>query len=154
MATAADILGLNRKPTVARQWSAHYQQLCAERDRLLARDCSAPTGSQTKLDDLTDAATEESQRNLDLVAASSTHEILFEVVQAIRRIEKGGYGVCELTGEPIEAARLDAIPWARYSLVGQHQLERDGLGQRVAIPALRAVGEAADSDTEAEDETE
>ena len=154
MATAADILGLNHKPRVARQWSGHYQRLCAQRDSLLARDCSAPPASPTKLDDLTDAASEESQRDLSLVAANSTHEILFEVVQAIRRIERGGYGVCELTGEPIEPERLDAIPWARYSLRGQSELEREGFGRKVGLPALRAATEEDLTEPEGAQDTE
>ena len=154
MATAADILGLNRKPAIARQWATHYRQLCTERDRLVARDCSAPPASPTKLDDLTDAATEASQRDLSLVAASSTHDILFEVVQAIRRIERGGYGVCELTGDPIEAERLEAIPWTRYSLRGQKELEQDGLDRKVALPALRENAEVEPSEEETEGEEE
>lgn len=141
MATAADILGLNRKPAISREWAAHYRQLCAERDRLVARDCSAPPAAPTKLDDLTDAATEEFQRDLSLVAARSTQTILVEVVQAIRRIERGAYGICELTGEPIELERLQAIPWARYSLRGQQELEHQGLSQRVALPALEEAPE-------------
>lgn len=156
MATAADILGLNHKPKVARQWSGHYQRLCAQRERLLARDFSAPPASPTKLDDLTDAATEESQRDLSLVAANSTHEILLEVVQAIRRIEGGAYGICELTGEPIEPERLEAIPWARYSLRGQSELEREGFGRKVGLPALRAAteGDLAEIEAQEEEETE
>jgi RNA polymerase-binding transcription factor DksA len=154
MATAADILGLNRKPTIAREWAAHYRQLCAERDRLVARDCSAPPAAPTKLDDLTDAATEASERDLTLVAANSTHDILFEVVQAIRRIERGAYGMCELTGDPIEAERLEAIPWTRFSLRGQTELERDGLGHKIALPALRANEEVELAEQEGEEEEE
>ncbi len=156
MATAAEILGLNRKPTVARKWSAQYHKLCTERDRLLERDCSATPPPPTKMDDMADAATEEWQRNLSLMAAGSTNAILFEVVDAIRRIERGAYGVCELTGQPIEAERLEAIPWARYSLSGQNELEREGLSQRVTLPALRVVVEvdAAATEDDAEAETE
>ena len=43
---------------------------------------------------------------------------LFEIEQALARIENGTYGVCEETAEPIERARLLAIPWTRLSIEG------------------------------------
>jgi len=56
MATAADILGLNRTLKIAARWAKHLEWLSAERDRLLARDCSAPETSMAKMDDPGDAA--------------------------------------------------------------------------------------------------
>src|SRR6266566_3596350 len=91
MATAADILGLKRKSNIPARWAKHYEQLCAERDKLLARDCSAPEFPAVKLDDLTDAACEESQRSLSLVAATATQATIFEVLAALNRIERGTY---------------------------------------------------------------
>src|SRR6266853_878878 len=88
MATAADILGVSSHSKIPRRWCDHYQRLCEERDRLMARDCSTCEGSRVKLDDLTDAASEESQRSLSLVAASATQNTIFEVLAAIRRIER------------------------------------------------------------------
>src|SRR5689334_5934186 len=108
MATAAEILGTRRNGKIAKQWGEHYRALCAKRDRLLARDCSAAETSPIKVDDLADAASDESEANLSLVAASATKDTIFEVLAAIRRIERGTYGTCELTGEPIEAERLHA----------------------------------------------
>ena len=43
---------------------------------------------------------------------------LLEIESALMRIEKGIYGLCEETDEPIEPARLIAIPWTRYSIEG------------------------------------
>ncbi len=43
---------------------------------------------------------------------------LMEIELALGRIEKGSYGVCEETDEPIEADRLLAIPWTRLSIEG------------------------------------
>ena len=48
---------------------------------------------------------------------------LAEVKDAIDRIFKGTYGVCELTRKPIALERLSAIPYTRYSLEGQRQAE-------------------------------
>lgn len=41
-------------------------------------------------------------------------KILIEVDLALNRIENNTYGICEMNGEPIPKARLEAIPWARY----------------------------------------
>lgn len=46
---------------------------------------------------------------------------LDEVVSAIGRVESGTYGLCIVDGQPIDPARLDAIPWAEYCL--EHQPE-------------------------------
>lgn len=155
MATSADILGLNRKSKIPSRWAKHYEQLCAERDKLLARDCSAVEFPAVKLDDLTDAASEESQRSLTLVAATATQATIFEVLAALNRIERGTYGICEMTGQPIENERLEVIPWTRYSFTGQHELEKAGLNRKHSLPSLLSLaeGEAAGED-EAEGEEE
>jgi len=114
----------------------------------MARDRSSPTASSAKMDDLTDAAAEESQRNLSLVAAGATQDMLAEVLAALHRIERGTYGICEITGEPIEAGRLKAIPWARYSLQGQNELERNGFGRKHVVPALESLRETVAVDGE------
>ena len=145
--TAADILGLNRKAKIPSRWLKHYQELCAERDRLRQRDLSAAEASTVKLDDISDAAADESQRGLSYVTGSATQDIIFEVVAAIQRIEGGTYGICELTGEPIEAERLRAIPWARYSFAGQHQVERSESLRRIALPSLELLN-GADAEVE------
>jgi len=143
MATAADILGLNRNSKVPARWGRHYQWLCAERERLFARDCSPTEVSSVKMDNLGEAAAEESQRCLSLVAACATQANIVDVLDAIRRIERGTYGICELTGKPIEAERLRAIPWARYSIRGQNELEKTGFGRKHGLPALESLSEAA-----------
>ena len=142
MATAADILGFHRTPHVPARWAKLYQHLCAIRDRLTQRDCAVPATSHAKLDDLGDAATEDAETSLSFAAASATHEMLGEVEGAIRRIEKGTFGFCESTGLPIEPERLKAIPWARYSLQGQTELENEGLARRPGLPSLQLLSEA------------
>jgi len=157
MATAADILGASKHSKIPVKWSKHYQRLCQERDRLMARDCSPHETSRAKLDDLTDAAAEESERSLSLVAASATQNTIFEVLSAIRRIERGTYGLCEVTGKPIETERLQAIPWTRYSFHGQNDLEKGGFGRRHSLPSLQSLSEAGfseEEDAEQNDEQE
>ena len=80
------------------------------------------------------------------MAAKATQASLVDVVDAIRRIERGTYGICEITGKPIEAARLRAIPWTRYSIEGQKELERAGFGHKRALPTLERVSGASSAD--------
>lgn len=51
------------------------------------------------------------------------YQQLFEIEMALARIEKGIYGVCEETEEPIESERLLAIPWTRLSIEGAEMRE-------------------------------
>src|SRR5215469_5132122 len=139
MSTAADILSSNRRPKIPVHWQLHHRHLCLERDRLMARDCSAPAISLAKLDDMGDAATEESDRCLSLVASTATQDLIFEVLAALRRLERGTYGICEITGKPIEPARLEALPWARYSLEGQQDLEKNGLVRKASLPTVSSL---------------
>ena len=101
-----------------------------------------------KMDDPGDAAAEESQRCLALVSASATQASIVDVLEAIRRIERGTYGICEMTGQPIEAERLRAIPWARYSIQGQQEAEKAGFGRRHTLPTLQSLTEAAANEDE------
>jgi RNA polymerase-binding transcription factor DksA len=93
------------------------------------------------MDELADAGAEETLQGMSIVSAAATAEVLHEVLDALRRIERGSYGICEITGEPIEAERLGAIPWARYSFAGQDDLEKGGFGRKLGLPSLETVRE-------------
>ncbi|PIP89363.1 MAG: RNA polymerase-binding protein DksA [Bdellovibrionales bacterium CG12_big_fil_rev_8_21_14_0_65_38_15] len=56
---------------------------------------------------------------------------LREIDVALRKIDEGTYGYCEVTEEPIEMKRLEKMPWARLSLEAAEELERKQ-GFRVA----------------------
>ncbi len=58
-------------------------------------------------------------------------ERLVEIEQALFRIEKGTYGVCEETEEPIEEGRLAAIPWTRLSIEGAEI--RESMNKKFAL---------------------
>ena len=81
---------------------------------------------------------------------------MFEIEEAIKRIEKDTYGTCEITGKPIPKARLDAIPWARFTVEAQAQLEKEGalrqrrLGQLGSVDASASV-DVSDDDDEPEE---
>jgi RNA polymerase-binding transcription factor DksA len=149
VATTADILGTAGASRTPAKWREHYERLTNERDRLMQRDLSPPTTFNARMDDPADAAADESQTSLSLVAAGATQDTLAEILDALHRIDRGTYGICEITGEPIEAERLQAIPWARYSLQGQNELEKNGLGRKHGLPpveSIREVVQAEDGD--------
>jgi RNA polymerase-binding transcription factor DksA len=73
---------------------------------------------------MADAATDSFDRDLVLGLASFEQEGLYEIDAALKRMEDGTYGICELTGKPIAWERLKAIPWTRFSLEAENQLER------------------------------
>ena len=49
---------------------------------------------------------------------------LRDIDDALRRLDDGTYGICEECGKPIDEARLEAVPWARYCVVDQARVER------------------------------
>ena len=71
-----------------------------------------------------DAATDAFDRDFALSLVSSEQDALYEVEEAIQRIKLGKYGLCEVTGEPIAAERLEAVPFTRFSLEGQAEYEK------------------------------
>ena len=73
---------------------------------------------------MADAGTDTFDRDFALSLVSNEQEALAEIDAAIVRIQGGTYGVCELTGKPISKERLLAVPFARYSVESQAEVER------------------------------
>jgi len=72
---------------------------------------------------MADVATDMYDREFTLGLASTDRELLFEVVEALGRIQDGTYGACVQCKKPIPATRLKAIPHARTCLKCQKSLE-------------------------------
>ena len=49
---------------------------------------------------------------------------LEDIDDALRKLDEGTYGICEECGKPIDEARMEAVPWARYCVVDQARLEK------------------------------
>jgi len=73
-----------------------------------------------------DAATDSFDRDLACSLLAMEENALSEIDAALQRIHEGRYGVCELTGKLIPRQRLEAIPWARYTVKAQAEIERTG----------------------------
>ncbi len=74
--------------------------------------------------DVADRASEETDRALELRTRDRQRKLIAKIDSALRRIDEGEYGYCEVTGEPISLKRLDARPIATMSLEAQERHER------------------------------
>lgn len=74
--------------------------------------------------DVADRASEETDRALELRTRDRQRKLVAKIESALRRIDEGEYGYCEVTGEPISLRRLDARPIATMSLEAQERHER------------------------------
>ncbi len=137
---------------VKAEWQKYYENLLDLHARLRDQMSGLAKESQAEMESYSlhmgDSGTDNFDRDLALGLLSSDQDALYEIEEALKRIEKGTYGVCELTGKPIPRARLDAIPWARFTIEARMQLEKEGALKQRRIGALGSVetGSSVDSD--------
>lgn len=90
-----------------------------------SRDTIEGMKDQTRnIPDVADRASEETDRSLELRTRDRERKLVSKIDAALRRIDEGEYGYCEMTGEPISLKRLDARPIATMSLEAQERHER------------------------------
>jgi len=81
-------------------------------------------GNTRNIPDVADRASEETDRALELRTRDRQRKLVAKIDAALRRIDEGEYGYCDVTGEPISLKRLDARPIATMSLEAQERHER------------------------------
>ena len=91
---------------------------------------SAGTLQQLQVDslrepDLTDRASSETDWSIELRTRDRQRKLISKIDAALRRIEEGEYGYCEVTGEPISLGRLEARPIATMTVEAQERHERN-----------------------------
>jgi DnaK suppressor protein len=74
--------------------------------------------------DVTDRASSETDWSIELRTRDRQRKLISKIDSALRRIETGEYGFCEVTGEPISLARLEARPIATMTVEAQERHER------------------------------
>jgi DnaK suppressor protein len=163
-ATAAAILGTgsphgrNGKPKIKQEWSKFYQNLLDLRERLLAQMSGLAKESAEEMASyslhMADSGTDNFDRDFALSLLSSDQDAIYEIEEALKRIEKNTYGVCELTGKQIPKARLEAIPWTRFTVEAQAQLEREGALRQRRLGALGSVDSSGGVEIDDDDEAE
>jgi len=100
-----------------------------------------------------DAGSDAYDRDFALSLLSKEQDALYEINEAIKRIDLGSYGICEMTGKPVNEERLEALPFTRYTREAQEMIERDQLGGRNRRVPVRSVF-GLDDEEEGDDDDE
>ena len=98
-----------------------------------------------------DAGSDAYDRDFALSLLSQEQDALYEIDQALKRIELGTYGICEMSGKPIPHTRLEAIPFARFTVECQSQLEKQNKASRVRQSVTSLFGLTEEEGGEAEE---
>jgi len=164
-ATAAAILGLSapsshrelkREARINPEWSKYQEHLLDLREGLLHQMTGLAAESAEEMPGyslhMADSGTDNFDRDFALSLLSSDQDALYEIEEALKRLEKNTYGICEITGKPIPKARLQAIPWTRFTVEAQAQLEEDGAVKQRRLGALGTVDSTAAVEVEEEEE--
>jgi RNA polymerase-binding transcription factor DksA len=166
LATAAAILGRlpatqaksrrNGDVKIKAEWQVFYDRLLELRDQLMRQMNGLAKESAQEMAGyslhMADSGTDNFDRDFALSLLSSDQDAIYEIEEALKRIEKNTYGVCELTNKPIPRARLEAIPWTRFTVQAQAQLERDGALRQRRLGALGSVDSVGVTEVEADDD--
>lgn len=71
-----------------------------------------------------DQGTDDFDRTISLEVTSREYSLLKQIDRALEKITDGTYGICDITGEEIPVARLDAVPYATMTVKAQEQVEK------------------------------
>lgn len=71
-----------------------------------------------------DQGTDDFDRTISLEVTSKEYGILRQIERALEKMEEGTYGKCDVSGEEIPKARLDAVPYATMTVKSQDKLEK------------------------------
>jgi RNA polymerase-binding transcription factor DksA len=164
-ATSAAILGRpmakarsasDQPKNIKAEWQKYYSRLIELREQLLHQMNGLAKESAQEMAGyslhMADSGTDNFDRDFALSLLSSDQDAVYEIEEALKRIEKKTYGVCELTGKPIPRARLEAIPWTRFTVDAQAQLEKDGALRQRRLGALGTIDNAGVTEVETDEE--
>lgn len=152
VAAKADVVA--REKSIRGKWKKQYQRLAELRERFISKREALVKDAREEQPAYSlhtaDAGTDNYDRDWALSMLSQEQDALYEIEEAMNRIRKGTYGICELTGKPISAARLAAIPWTRFSAEAERDLEETGKIKRTHLGERRSVFEPEKVGTESE----
>ena len=145
----------NGAPKIKPEWSKYYNILLDLRERLRNQMAGLAKESAEQLAGyslhMADSGTDNFDRDFALSLLSSDQDAVYEIEEALKRIERQTYGVCELTGKTIPKARLDAIPWTRFTVEAQMQLEKEGALRSRRLGSLGTVDSVGGVEIEDDD---
>ena len=99
-----------------------------------------------------DAGSDAYDRDFALSLLSQEQDALYEIEEALKRIDARTYGVCEMSGKSIPHARLEAIPFARYTVECQTSIEKQRKATRIRQPVTSLFGLTDEEGGEGEEE--
>ena len=100
-----------------------------------------------------DAGSDSYDRDFALNLLSQEQDALFEIDEALKRVAKGEYGTCEMSGKAIPKARLEARPFARFTVECQNEIERKNRHNRFRQPVARLFDSTDEDGDDADEET-
>jgi RNA polymerase-binding transcription factor DksA len=115
---------------------------------------SRPEGSEASVGGMHmgDAGSDAYERDFALSLLSKEQDALYEINEALRRIDLRTYGYCEMTGKKISEERLDALPFTRFTREAQEMIEQSQIGGRSRRAPVRSVFSLDDESEEEGDE--
>jgi RNA polymerase-binding transcription factor DksA len=138
------------------EWQKFYTNLLELREQLLAQMNGLAKESAQEMAGyslhMADSGTDNFDRDFALSLLSADQDSVYEIEEALKRIEKKTFGICELTGKTIPKARLEAIPWTRFTVEAQAQLERDGALRQRRLGQLGTVDNASLTEVETDED--
>jgi DnaK suppressor protein len=99
-----------------------------------------------------DAGSDAYDRDFALNLLSQEQDALFEIDEALKRLARGTYGVCEMSGKQIPKARLEARPFARFTVECQNEIEKKNRFTRIRQPITRLFETVEEEGSEEGDE--
>jgi RNA polymerase-binding transcription factor DksA len=156
----------HKKRKIAEKWRSYEKLLLELRDHLLdginflasdnlkrsGRDASGDLSAYST--HMADAGTDNFDREFALSLVSNEQEALFEIEEALKRLESGTYGTCEMCEKSIKKERLQAVPFARFCVNCQATVEKEQRRPQQALTAFRETLESTAAEAESEEEEE
>lgn len=101
-----------------------------------------------------DAGSDAYDRDFALSLLAKEQDAIYEINEALNRIDRGTYGICEMSGNTISEERLEALPFTRFTVECQARIERDQRGGRWTRPvrSLFGLDESADDSDDSDDD--
>jgi DnaK suppressor protein len=98
-----------------------------------------------------DAGSDAYDRDFALSLLSQEQDALYEIEEGLKRIELGTYGICEMSGKEINRERLEALPFARFTVECQEKVEKETMNGNFRRPVQALFGGSGESDEDRED---
>jgi DnaK suppressor protein len=124
-------------PTLSKQDLQYFRNLLLEKRREIIGDVGSMESEAFKGDSnlsnmpihMADVGTDNFEQEFTLGLIESERQILRDIQEALVRVDNGTYGICLGTGKAIPRVRLEAVPWAKYTIEYSRLLDSGKIGQ-------------------------